>query len=80
MACRNQCLSLELVTILFALLHSMPETGRVKLVGIYSSEELARAALERTRKLPGFSDEQDGFSIDRYEVDKDHWPRGFVRL
>jgi hypothetical protein len=65
---------------LFALLHSLPETGRVKVVGIYSSRPLAEAAMERTRLLPGFADEPEGFTIDEYEIDKDHWPRGFVRL
>ena len=65
---------------LFVLLHSLAETGRVKVVGIYSSRTLAEAAEERTRLLPGFADEPDGFSIEQYEVDRDHWPRGFVRL
>jgi len=65
---------------LFVLLHSLPETGRVKVIGIYSLRKLAEAALERTRLLPGFCDEPDGFTIEQYEVDKDHWPRGFVRL
>ena len=65
---------------LFVLLHSLPETGKVKVIGIYSSWELAEEAEERTRQLPGFADEPDGFSIEQYEVDKDHWPRGFVRL
>lgn len=65
---------------LFALLHSLPETGRVKVIGIYSSRPLAEAAMERTRTLPGFADEPEGFTIDEYEIDKDHWPRGFVRL
>ena len=64
----------------YVLLHSLPETGRVKVVGIYSSRVLAEAAEERTRLLPGFADEPDGFSIEQYEVDRDHWPRGFVRL
>jgi hypothetical protein len=65
---------------LFVVLHSLPETGRVKVIGIYSSEALAEAAVERTRLLPGFAEEPDGFAIHRYELDKDHWPRGFVRL
>ena len=65
---------------LFVLLHSLPETGRVKVVGVYSSRALAEAAEERTRLLPGFADEPDGFTIEQYEVDLDHWPRGFVRL
>ena len=65
---------------LFVLLHSLPETGKVKVVGIYSSRTLAETAEERTRQLPGFADEPDGFTIEQYEVDIDHWPRGFVRL
>ena len=65
---------------LYVLLHSLPQTGRVKVVGIYSSRALAEAAEERSRALPGFSEEPDGFTIERYEVDKDHWSRGFVRL
>lgn len=65
---------------LFVVLHNPPETGRVKVIGLYSSEELAGAAIERARSLPGFIDQPDSFTIDRYEVDKDHWPRGFVRL
>ena len=65
---------------LFALLHSLPETGRVKIVGIYSSRALAEAAQERSRLLPGFAEEPDGFTIDQYEIDRDHWSRGFVRL
>ena len=64
----------------FVLLHSLPETGKVKVIGIYSSKALAEAAEERTRALPGFAEEPDGFTIERYEIDKDHWPRGFVRL
>lgn len=65
---------------LYVLLHSLPETGRVKVVGIYSSKSLAEEAEDRARALPGFSDEPDGFIIEQYEVDRDHWSRGFVRL
>jgi hypothetical protein len=64
----------------FVLLHSLPESGRVKVVGIYSSQDLAEAAEKRSRQLPGFAEEPEGFTIQQYEVDKDHWPRGFVRL
>lgn len=65
---------------LFVLFHDPPETGKVKVIGIYSSQLLAEAAIERTRILPGFIDEPDSFRIDRYDIDTDHWPRGFVRL
>lgn len=65
---------------LFVLLHSLPDTGKVKVVGIYSSREMAENAMERARLLPGFAEEPEGFTIDQYVIDKDHWPRGFVRL
>ena len=65
---------------LFVLLHNPPETGRVKVIGIYSSVALAEEAIQRARILPGFVDQPDCFTIDGYEVDKDHWPRGFVRI
>ena len=68
------------MTPLFVLLHSLPDTGRVKVVGIYSSRPLAEEARARALELPGFRDEPDGFTIEPYEVDKDHWSRGFVRL
>jgi hypothetical protein len=65
---------------LFVLLHSLPETGRVKVIGLYSSRVMAEEAMERARVLPGFAQEPEGFTIEQYELDKDHWPRGFVRL
>ena len=65
---------------LFVLLHDPPETQRVKVIGIYSSEALAEAVIQRTRILPGFIDQPDCFTIQPYDVDKDYWPRGFVRL
>jgi hypothetical protein len=65
---------------LFVLLHNPPETGRLKVIGIYTTVALAEAAIERARILPGFIDRPDSFTIDRYDVDKDHWPRGFVHL
>lgn len=65
---------------LFLLLHDPPETGKTKVIGIYSSEGLAEAAIERIRILPGFIDRPDNFNIYRYEMDEDHWSRGFISL
>ncbi|MBQ9484451.1 MAG: hypothetical protein IJU82_09685 [Ruminiclostridium sp.] len=61
--------------------HSYPlENGadEVKMLGVYSTEALAFAAVSRYRKLPGFCDHPDDFYIDRYEVDKDCWTEGFI--
>lgn len=52
----------------------------VKLIGVYSTERLAAAAVERALALPGFSDAPDGFNIDRVLVDEDNWTEGYVTL
>ena len=65
---------------LLVVLHNPPDTGRVKVIGLYSSEAMAEEAVKRARCLPGFIDQPDCFTTTPYELDKDHWPRGFVRL
>lgn len=66
----------------FILQHERPETKYrmedVKLIGAYSSEASAQAAIERLRTQPGFRDYPDDFTIDAYEIDKDHWSEGFI--
>ncbi|MGF7028889.1 DUF7336 domain-containing protein [Sphingobacterium sp. HSC-15S19] len=49
-----------------------------KLIGVYSSKELAEAALVRASKFRGFSDQIEGFEISPYEVDTDGWKAGFT--
>ncbi len=48
-----------------------------KFIGVYASKELAEAAVTRVIKQPGFCDYPKGFSIDKYEINKDHWQEGF---
>ena len=64
----------------YLLQHERPDTFDVKVIGIYSSATEARGAIERLRQQPGFRDHPSGFSIDDYELDKDHWVDGFVTL
>lgn len=47
------------------------------LIGVYSSEEDARAAAKRLRAKPGFVEFPQGFQIAPYEIDQDHWVDGF---
>jgi hypothetical protein len=49
----------------------------VKFIGVYSTRERAIAATSRLRPLPGFRDGLDGFHIDEYRLDEDHWAEGF---
>jgi len=50
----------------------------VKLIGIYSSEAAAKAAVDRLRKQPGFRDRPNDFHVEACELDKDHWTEGYV--
>ena len=63
----------------------------VKRIGVYSSREAAEAAINRVCNQPGFrdfpnlinpliDDNEEGFYIDAYELDKDHWTEGFVTV
>ena len=51
-----------------------------KLIGVYSTQQLAEAARERSRQLPGFRDLPDAFIIDSYDVDADHWTEGYATV
>ncbi len=49
----------------------------VKMIGVYSSQEQAKAALERISTRLGFCDAPEGFSIDLYVLNEDHWTEGY---
>jgi homoserine kinase type II len=49
-----------------------------KLIGVYSSQISATAAIDRVKDQLGFIDHPDGFSVHEYELDRDHWTEGFV--
>ena len=54
------------------------DSGDCSLIGVYSERLKAEEALSRARKLPGFCDYKDGFVIDQYTLNEDHWTEGFV--
>lgn len=65
----------------FVVLHARSgETGAedVKFIGVYSDASNAKSAVSRLKKLRGFSDYPDGFVIDEYLLDKNHWEEGFL--
>ena len=65
----------------FLVHHVRPETDEGfedwKLIGVYSSEAAANAAIGRLKIQPGFRDYPDDFIISAYPIDKDHWQEGF---
>jgi hypothetical protein len=57
---------------------NLDENEDVKVIGVYSSEQLAGQAIERARLLEGFRDEPDCFIVGEYKVNEDKWADGFV--
>jgi hypothetical protein len=61
--------------------HEVEENNEdVKLIGVYSTEKGAHAAVARVSKQPVFGGVTSGFRVSRYEVDRDHWLEGFVTM
>ena len=56
------------------------ESEDSKLIGVYSSEDKANAAIARLVLQPGFRETANGFHVSKYVVDGDHWVEGFVRV
>jgi hypothetical protein len=59
------------------------------MIGVYRTEALAREAIARLGTQPGFSSlpeiytdghGNEGFSIDAYALDQDHWSEGYVTV
>ena len=50
----------------------------VKFIGVYSTQKMAQQAIERLKAQPGFKETPQGFYIEEYDVDVDHWCEGFI--
>jgi len=53
------------------------ESETYKLLGIFSTEDLAKLSIQEYLRLPGFIDYPDGFTISKYEINEPHWKEGF---
>ncbi|WP_040508328.1 hypothetical protein [Leptospira wolffii] len=51
-----------------------------KRLGVFSTEEKVEDAMNHYLNLPGFRDHQNGFHINRIEIDNLEWTSGFVRV
>lgn len=73
-------------------LHMLDECEDVKTIGIYRTREAALSAVERLKTQPGFEDHpqvrnplvdedsEEGFYIDEFKLDEDHWTEGFITI
>lgn len=56
------------------------DTEDIKFIGVYSTYQKAEEAVDRLKNQSGFCDTPEGFHIDLYEVDVDHWTEGYVTI
>ena len=49
------------------------------LIGVYRTEEAAKAAIGRVKDQPGFRDYPQGFTAYEHKLDQDGWRQGFIR-
>jgi hypothetical protein len=73
-------------------LHRLPDgTDDAKFIGVYKSRDSAEAAVKRLKTQPGFSefpiiidfetdDNDQGFHVEEYQLDQDHWAEGFISI
>lgn len=74
-------------------LHTLDdECENVKIIGIYRTQDAALAAIEKVKDQPGFEEfpelrnpledyeVEDGFYIDEYTLDEDHWTDGYATV
>ncbi len=51
-----------------------------KLIGVYRTEDDAKAAIERLKFKSGFNETPEGFEISEYKLGVDHWTDGFIAV
>jgi hypothetical protein len=55
-----------------------PDKTDSKLLGVFSTEEKARAWQQEASELPGFRDAPERFLVDRQRLDEPLWEDGFA--
>jgi hypothetical protein len=70
------------MAIVYLVRHYDQETAedddKEKIIGVYSTEALAKQAIERLKDKPGFLDFPSWWWIDHITLNKDSWTDGFV--
>jgi len=68
--------------VVYVLQHAkdIDEEEDVKFIGVYSNSEKAEATVEKFKKIEGFKDYPEGFTIAEHELDVDGWDTGFVTV
>jgi len=60
--------------------YDLDSCEETKFIGVYSTEQEAKLAVERLKKQPGFFDRPNDFHINEHELNKDHWTEGYATV
>ena len=60
--------------------YELEDCEETKIIGLFSSEQSAKDAIQKYKTKPGFSDYPNNFYIDKYEIDKCFWEEGFITM
>ena len=60
--------------------HEVDDFEFVRLIGVYSTEDLAHAAARRAASRAGFRDTVEGFYVGAATLGERKWDEGFVSL
>lgn len=58
--------------------HVNPKNDDEKLIGVYSTRDKARKAIQPLKQQPGFRDSPKNFKISEQELDRTWWTEGFI--
>lgn len=61
-------------------IHHLKDDDDAKLIGIYTSEDKAKAAIQRVKDQPGFCEPDGEFEICEHQLDRDSWTEGFATI
>ena len=61
-------------------IHDLGDEEDWKFIGVYSSPENVKAAMERVARLPGFRDNPESFRTEEVALDEDQWTEGFESI
>jgi hypothetical protein len=62
----------------FLVWHTNPKNNDEKFIGVYSTRDNARKAIQPLKKQSGFRDSPRKFKISEQQLDRTWWTEGFV--
>lgn len=76
----NRRNELDSVYVLWHVHHIGDRNDDEKLIGVYRTEDDVSATIARLQNKPGFRESREGFQVETYELNQDHWTEGYASV